>query len=82
MLQPYESNAISVQMGVKRFMHKKWKNGPESCCGELIRNGGMMCRSSCIVGLIACMVIRAGGVTRRKLVGRCRVLIWRSKESL
>ena len=34
MLQPYESNAISVQMGVKRFTHKKWKNGPEWCCGE------------------------------------------------
>ena len=78
MLQPYESNAISVQMGVKRFTHKKWKNGPESCCVEfkLIRNGGMMCRSSRIVGFIACRIIRAGRVTIRKLVGRCRVLIW------
>ena len=36
----------------------------------------MMCRSSRIVGLIACRVIRAGRVTIRKLVGRCRVLIW------
>ena len=63
----------------------RWKNGPEWCCGELmvnpfsyvvfnvhgarIRNGGMMCRSSCIVKLIACRVIRTGRVTRRKFVG-------------
>ena len=84
MLQSYESNAMSVQMGVKRLTHKEWKNEPEWCCGELmvnplscvvftIRNGGMMCGSSRIVGLIACRIIKAGRVTRRKF---CRVPIW------
>ena len=80
MLQSYESNAMSVQIGAKRFTHKKWKNEPERCCGEFMvnplscvvfstRHGGMMCRSNRIVELIACRIIRAGRVTRRKFVG-------------
>ena len=58
---------------------------PLSCVVFTIRNGGMMCRSSRIVGLIACRVIGAGRVTRRKFVGWCRIqwiLIWRGKESV
>ena len=67
-------------------LHKKWKNGPEWYCPIIIcgvftiRNGGMMCRSSCIVDLIACRVIRVVRVTRRNFVGWCRVSVWRGKE--